>query len=509
MDRTTPVAPARPRIVARFAVGSLVVLILIGAGVSILAARNIRAGKEEAATFHAVYVADNVLGPFLRDRDLTRPLDATEHAEVLGFVRLHVLSDRQVVLVRVWAPDGTILYSDDEGEVGQSFPEKSEDLAAVMRGEIESEVSAVIEPGEPDGGPPSRARVYEAYVPLSTRPGDPPLAVAEFYQDYEHIEAAVDDQFGELTVIFGIGLVLLFLALMPIATKASGALRRQNAELERQAARLSVLLAREQETVAELQELNRMKSDFVATASHELRSPLTAILGFARLLRRPEFDQDPASRHEFLESMERQGDRLFRLIENLLTTARLEGEGVPLETQRFDLAALVGDVAEGLHASERIRVDIPEEGIEMETDRDRLAEVVSNLVENALKYSPPASPVDVGGRLSGARIRLWVRDRGVGIPPESLDRIFDRFWQADGSATRTVGGVGLGLYLVRRLVGLLGGEIEVESEVGRGTCFTVDIPRRHRAASPSAPADTKGPEARPESAGRAVRAGAV
>src|SRR5437660_6881440 len=254
-------------------------------------------------------------------------------------------------------------------------------------------------------------------------------------------------------------------------------LAEQNQTLAEQAARLEHLLAKEQESVAELRELNKMKSDFVAVVSHELRTPLTAIIGFVKTLRRPEFSEDVASRDEFLQAMERQGDRLLRLVENLLTVSRLENDTLSPAVGRVSFTDLCREIVEGLGGSaDRIRLDIPDDIPVLFTDRDLLGRVISNLLDNALKYSPDQSPCLLGARLEGTTLRFWVSDTGIGIAAHELGRVFHRFYQVDSSTTRVFRGTGLGLALVKDLLEQLGGAVEVESEPGRGSTFTVTLP---------------------------------
>jgi two-component system phosphate regulon sensor histidine kinase PhoR len=304
--------------------------------------------------------------------------------------------------------------------------------------------------------------------------------VVEVYQDYSAIQSEADSFFRGRLLWFAIALVALYVALLPIVLSASRALRRQNAQLEDQARRLEGLLAGEQASVAELRRLNKMQSDFAAVASHELRSPLTAIIGYVKTLRRPEFENDTEARAEFLGAIERQSNRLFRLITNMLTAAQVEHRESAMAVAPFELASLMEEIAEGFHESGgRLVVNLPQGLPPLESDRDLLAEVLANLVDNALKYSPPASPVVVGAEVHGSDVLVTVRDSGVGIAPHEQDRVFERFYQSDQSATRRFGGVGLGLHLVRELVHALGGTVDLDSEPGAGATFTVRLPLCH------------------------------
>ncbi len=456
----------RPWLVLRFAIASLVVFAAVGAGVGWALVRNARERAEAVATFHARFVASAVLGPALSRIDLSHPLTGIDLATIDAMVRGQILSDGRDVRVKVWSPDGTVLYSDDRSIIGRSFPEDPE-LREAIAGEPVGGVTDLNE-AENAGDRALGSKLFENYLPIRDGRGAP--AVLELYQSYAAIQADVDSTARTLLITFGVGLLLLYAALLPIASRAARQLTDRNR-------RLSTLLAREQETVAELRELSRMKGDFAAAASHELRTPLTAILGYIRTLRRPEFAADPVARGEFLSAAEQQGNRLLRLIRRLLTSSRLENEEPVLDLEPVDLRELVLAVRDELPGGERIALDLPVGMPPAETDRKRMQEVLVELLDNAIKYSPDGGPVELGARLEEGELRLWVRDHGVGIPPDAGERVFDRFYQADQSSTRRFGGMGLGLYLVRALVGELGGAVSVRSEAGRGSTFTVSLPQ--------------------------------
>jgi signal transduction histidine kinase len=285
-------------------------------------------------------------------------------------------------------------------------------------------------------------------------------------------------------LIEGVWSVAVFLAPLVFARQMyfrSRALAEQLSErnelLGEQATRLEHLLEKEHATVDELRELNRMKGEFVAVVSHELRTPVTALIGYAKTLRQPEFADDPKMREEFLERMERQGDRLLRLVENLLTTSKLESDQLKISVGRVLFEDLVREAAEGLASeADRVFLDVPGDLPVLHTDRQLLSRVVTNVLDNALKYSPDGSPVELGARATPDELTFWVRDHGIGITQEQEQRIFERFYQVDSSTTRKFRGAGLGLSMVRDLLGHLGGSIEVQSEPGSGSTFTITLP---------------------------------
>src|SRR6266496_2983382 len=263
-------------------------------------------------------------------------------------------------------------------------------------------------------------------------------------------------------------------------------LQERNELLDEQARELAVHLYREQRTVAELEELSRLKSQLVAMASHEVRTPLTSIVGYASALRRMPGSAEPDKRHDFLDIIERQAKRLLSLVERLLTASRLESGKFVTSLGPVCVDELCHEVVEGLGVDGgRVVIELPGDLPDPVTDRRFLAQVIGNLTENALKYSPRDRPCTIGARREGDHLVLWVQDQGIGIPDSELRRIFERFYRVDRTETRQVGGVGLGLTLVRELVEVLAGTIAVQSGVGRGSRFTVRLPLRHPAAGPT------------------------
>jgi signal transduction histidine kinase len=458
----------RPHLALRFAVGSLVAFVIVGAGVGVLLVRYVRERVERIGTFHAQFVTNSVLAPALVGVDLSTPLTGAAYEKLNAFLADHLLNNGRDLRVKIWRPDGTIVYSDARRLVGRSFPEELPDLHEAMDGHAASGISDLSEPenvferGLAD-------KLFFTYAPLRLNPDGPVVAVAEIYQDYSVIQGDIDGLFHEILLVFGAGLLLLYAILLPISLRTSRDLRERNA-------RLNELLAREQQTVAKLRDLNQKKDDFVAAASHELRTPLTSIIGYLASLK-SELGADPAIRAEFVAAAEGQAKRLLRQITNLLSASDLESGMRPMLIERIDFVQLARQVAAGLpYGPDRVRFDVPPDAAVVVTDRGRLEDVLVNLLDNALKYSEKGSEVEVGTTADDGTFRFWVRDRGVGIDPADLAAIFDRFHQSDQSSTRRFGGIGLGLHLAKGLVDELGGGIDVESTPGRGSTFTVTIP---------------------------------
>ncbi len=226
--------------------------------------------------------------------------------------------------------------------------------------------------------------------------------------------------------------------------------------------------------------VDKLKDDFVATASHELRTPLAAIYGAAKTLRRTEgVDEEGVDR--LIGIIASESERLARVIDDILFASHLDSGRLRLASERVDVPALVDEVVESmqlhLESDVTLQVEAPTNGIPgIDVDPTKLRRVLLNLLENAIKYSPDGGPVVLGLEAQNGRLRLRVRDEGLGIPRGEQERIFEKFYRADPQLARGVGGTGLGLYICRELVQRMGGEIEVESEPGKGSTFTVDLP---------------------------------
>jgi signal transduction histidine kinase len=472
--------PRVSRLVIRFAVSTLIAFVAIGAVVSVVLARQIRHRQESFAQFHAVFVTNSILRYELTTKDLAEAMsaDSARYQELAQFVKSRVVQ-APVVRVKIWSADGTVLFSDDPRLPGRRFPADDE-LHEAFEGQISAGVSDLSD-AENQFERGIAAKLFATYVPLRLPDATgSPQGVVEVYQDYAGIQAQVNSLFRTVIITMLIGLGVLYLVLLPIIIPVAQTLAEQNAKLEEQAKRSERLLRSESQTVAELKRLNRLQGEFVAVASHELRTPLTSIIGYAKTLRQPQFAEDNAARDEFLGAIERQGDRLYALVENLLTSSHMDDRILKLSVSTFSFPELCRDVVEGLGSkSSRVRVKLALDLPTLLSDRQYVAQILQNLLGNAMKFSPADSECEVGARWSGGSMTFWVRDHGIGIPEAELGRIFDRFYQVDSSSTRAYGGIGLGLSLVKNLVETLGGTIEVTSERGDGSMFTVTLPLVH------------------------------
>jgi PAS domain S-box-containing protein len=226
--------------------------------------------------------------------------------------------------------------------------------------------------------------------------------------------------------------------------------------------------------------VEQMKTDFVSTVSHELRTPLAAIYGAAMTLRRRDVAVEESQRERLLEIVSSEADRLARIVNDILWASRLESGRMSIAIERCDAAAIADEVVDVLRsrAPEGIEVVVSKSrGLpQVAADPDKLRQILTNLIDNAIKYSPDGGRVEVEIGRSGGRVRFRVADEGLGIPPAEQDRIFEKFFRLDPNLTRGVGGTGLGLYISRELVMRMNGRIWVDSDGRSGSSFFLELP---------------------------------
>jgi signal transduction histidine kinase len=277
-------------------------------------------------------------------------------------------------------------------------------------------------------------------------------------------------------------LIITLLATFAMSTLAPGAyialivqrLREKEAVLEEREREL-VLAARE-------------KSHFMVNVTHELRTPLHGVLGLSDLLREGVYGPVTAQQVEAIAGIETSAKGLLELVDSLLFLARTEASKVEIRLGLVEPGEVVNRVAAaGRWLRGRkdlsIEVDAPEGLPTLQTDRGKLAQILLNLLANAIKFTPEGGTVSVSARTADGGVEIAVADTGIGIPEEELPHIFDDFHQVDGSASRTYGGAGVGLAVVRQLAGVLEGDVRVQTKEGKGSTFTLRLPLRLGAAA--------------------------
>jgi two-component system phosphate regulon sensor histidine kinase PhoR len=231
---------------------------------------------------------------------------------------------------------------------------------------------------------------------------------------------------------------------------------------------------------AELERLEQFRKEFLISVSHELRTPLASIQGYAETLLDGALD-DREHNARFVGIIKQNADRLGRLVADIMTLSRVELGTQKIQTSPYPICELLRENTESMHPMAekkeiRIRLELPPEETEAVCDPEAVNQILNNLMENALKYTPAGGEVRVGARVQGDMVETYVADNGAGIPKTDLPRLFERFYRVDKARSRELGGTGLGLSIVKHLVRAQGGEVAVESELGRGSRFSFTLP---------------------------------
>jgi two-component system, OmpR family, sensor kinase len=354
----------------------------------------------------------------------------------------------------------------------------------------------VLASGNPAGGTAkltSEDADYVYAVPVS--PSSGPARVVEAGKSYDSVEDALE----AFTTVLVLGGLLAFLlsvggayllaraALSPVEAVVSSAREMREGDLSwrlpvshpkdeigRLTTTINELLARLEASFARREETLARQRRFAADASHELRTPITSIAGYAQMLEEWGL-QDSQTAQEGVTAIRQESERMQRLVEGLLALTRGD-EGAPLEIEEHDLAAIAEEAARTASGEKITLKYLPAtQPVKASFDRDRIRQVASILLDNAVKYTPEGGEVTVAVRERDGWAELEVSDMGIGIPEDQLPLIFERFYRADPS--RTAGGAGLGLSIARQLAEAHGGKIEVESAPVKGSTFTLLLPK--------------------------------
>lgn len=233
--------------------------------------------------------------------------------------------------------------------------------------------------------------------------------------------------------------------------------------------------------ITELKKLEKMRTDFVANVSHELKTPLTSIKGFIETLKNGAVD-DPGARDKFLDIINIEADRLTRLINDILTISELENKRQNILIEKINVNKAIEEIEDmmyGLSKEKNIKLtfnmedDLPD----LMGNFDKVKQLLINLIDNAIKYTHDGGSVNVRTYSNDKKVFIEVNDTGIGISKEHLSRLFERFYRVDKGRSRTLGGTGLGLAIVKHIVAAMNGNIKVNSELGKGTTFIVSIPK--------------------------------
>jgi signal transduction histidine kinase len=440
---------------------------------------------ESQAVARAQFIADALLRDELTQADFVRPVTGARRRELNDLFQ-RVVESEGMLRMNLIAPSGLVTYSTSPPLIGTQVDEGSA-LTAALAGRGVTRV-------EHDEFEAGRKKALETYLPVQPA-GGAPVGVFELYQDYgERVSEQANKTILPVAGFLGIALFGICVALVPILRRVTAAVEVRNEQLVAQASRLEQSLSIAQEARAEaeaarrtlseqnkrLRELDRLKDEFLSLVSHELRTPLTSIRGYLELVLDEEAGEINEEQRRFLKAVERNSQRLLRLVGDLLFVAQVDAGRLTLERAEVDLSALARDCVEAARPvadQKSIELSLEDHATEpLLADRGRLAQVLDNLVSNALKFTPEGGRVVLRTDVVDDHAVLEVEDSGIGVPADEQPRLFERFFRAATATEQAIPGTGLGLAIVKVIVEAHGGRIRVQSTQDVGSVFRVELP---------------------------------
>lgn len=455
---TTRSRRAAIRTLLRFGLLALVPVVALGAVLAYEINVDVQQRYLDTSRTSATLIAQVGIQPLLTSLEMSGGMNAAEVGLLESRLQGAAVSG-EVVRIKVWNVAGTIVYSDNHALIGRTF-RIDDDLAAALKGTSKASISDGHD--EENSGDNLQGPLVQVYVPLIFSTGSAPSGAFEIYLPYAPVQAAIDRESKQLYGLLAIGLALFYASMFPVALIADR--WRRSAE--------STAMA----NLAVLERLNRLKSEFLVRISHEFRTAMVGIEGFTEVIR----DADHLDIEEvkaFADDIHTDAQRLQQSFNEMVELDQMEAGHATLQVARTDLNQLVTHAVEsarGRNSGRTIVTSLEASLADVSCDADRITQVVTNLLDNAIKYSGRGTDVVVTTASDGDYARVTVADHGPGMPSDFDQGLF---------VTRHNGtsGPGLGLPIARQIVQMHGGRIWYESAIGRGSEFHFTLPLRLRA----------------------------
>jgi signal transduction histidine kinase len=480
------VSEQQPRLVLRFALYAGAVLLVAGVAIAWLVNREVanRAERTVESQGRAIVAAN--LNARLRPSDFAAPVSPARRRALDQLFRRSIMVPG-VVGGRLVNRNGTITYAANHVLIGGKV-QNTADLEHVLAGSVVRRVDYT-----QTWRGQKNLKVLRVVVPARLKGDSRALGAVVLDQDYRAVAVTIGDARGPLALILVLALLALYISLFPILHRVTRQLEARNRRLREDAAERELLLEAEQTARGEaesarqllaaqndrLRELDKLKDEFISLVSHELRTPLTSIRGYIELLQEDTRLEEEQQR--YLSIVDRNSARLLDLVSDLLFLAQVDAGKLAFELQPVELDLIVAECIEASQpaaAAKEIelvasaqRLPLPLQG-----DPVRLAQVLDNLISNALKFTPSGGRVDV--RLSAVEgvAVIEVQDTGVGLAEDEQDQLFERFFRSSRAAEDAIPGTGLGLAIAKAIVERHGGRIALESTLNVGTTVRVELP---------------------------------
>jgi signal transduction histidine kinase len=489
-----------PRLVLRFALYAGVVLLVAGLAIAWLVNREVAGRAERTVESQARAIVSANLDSRLRASDFSTPVSSGRRATLDELFRKSILIPG-VVGGRLVEQNGTITYAANHALIGTRARHPRE-VGQALRGRVTRRVTrATTWRGR------KSVKVLRVVVPVRLTEKARPIGVVELDQDYRAAAVSINDARWRLAAILTLALLSLYLALFPILRRVTGQLEARNRRLREHVEERGRLLEAERAARAEaesvqrllaeqnerLRELDGLKDEFISLVSHELRTPLTSIRGYLELLLADDVLADEHRR--YLGIVDRNSERLLHLVSDLLFLAQVDAGKLAFDLGPVDLEEIVEECVETSLPTARAKgialIARTEQVPGLEGDRARLAQVLDNLVSNALKFTPSGGRVEVRLKAVDDAAVVEIEDTGLGLATEEQDKLFERFFRSSRAEENAIPGTGLGLAIAKAIVERHGGRIELDSAVDVGTTVRVELPLSQRDLQAPPPRDRR------------------
>ena len=466
---TRQLGPNSLGVLARFGLLALVPVVALGAVLGYQLNAGVKQQHLDSARTNAVLVAQVGIQPLLDAGMLRSVFTEAEIANIDGRLQGAALS-KELRRLKIWNRNGTVLYSDNHALIGRSF-EIEDDLQEALEGHSSADITDGHAPE--NAGDDLQGPLIEVYTPLLFEGDTEPSGAFEMYLPYAPVQAAIDDESRQLYLLLGLGLTLFYTSMFPVVVIADRWRKRLIREAENTA------LA----NLAVLERLNKLKSEFLTRISHQFRTALVGIEGFSELIHESD-DLDLEKVRSFAGDIHDDAERLDRAFADMLELDRMETGNSVLKlgkTEINDVIAAAIDGSRKQNGRANIRTVLDPANPAIPADPDKVEQLLSILIGNALKYSPTGSPVEISSKDGGDEVLITVKDHGPGMPSDFENGLFVGYRRHEGNGNGAhAGGTGLGLPIARQIVEMHGGRIWFESEPGKGTEFHLTLPIRVR-----------------------------
>jgi signal transduction histidine kinase len=476
----------QPRLVLRFALYAGAVLLAAGLAIAWLVNNEVASRAERTLESQSRAIVAANLNAHLKPSDFAGPVSPARRRTLDQLFR-HSIIIPGVVGGRLVSPSGTITYAANHVLIGTRAQNAAE-LQRVLDGSVARHVAYTQTwRGE------KNLKVLRVLVPVRVKGRSAAIGAVALDQDYRAVAVSIDDARGPLALILTLALLALYISLFPILHRVTRQLAARNRRLREDAEERELLLEAEQAARAEaesaqallaaqndrLRELDKLKDEFISLVSHELRTPLTSIRGYVELMQEDGgFDEDQL---RYLGIVDRNSARLLDLVSDLLFLAQVDAGKLTFELRPVELELVVAECIEASQPTAQAKqielvastqpLPAPLQG-----DPTRLAQVLDNLVSNALKFTPAGGRVDVRLSAGDGMAVLEVQDTGLGLPEDEQDQLFERFFRSSRASENAIPGTGLGLAIAKAIVERHGGRIALDSAVNVGTTVRVELP---------------------------------